>query len=521
MDRVRRPRFETKPRGKKAPPQRSVESESDSEPEFSDSDVEEFLEIKEKDTSRRKTPGPKPKSRRDVNKRPVDYEEEENPSEAEEPKAQEPGMSGAHALFAQALAFRTGFNTVTYHDRSEYIPDLHAAFDTLNCMVSIVSENTLLHERYPAYSSVALVTFYAHAAFYQVLRVRDDAGVLTREERRSLRKYQAVAPPESWEIAPPMIPFIQALGSIIPQGGKYGRIVPSFPDYNLHNAAANNTLAMLANKRSVGRLPVIPALHQFLHNFGSGEAAFTEGVLYPRQNPVLSATNLFLGTASSANTGITFNTLAFSAGWMEPAESETDTYTKILDQKRAIIRRWRIPDLTDARDITGIETFLGLDDATDSYWMKNLLTCSAEVNKYFPGAVSMANIPLITRQETVSKISITTATRRTAVDNEWYKTRREWKYSLEGKLVREDAQQQYQMSLTTCIRPFFETNMTPASISASYEDRDFAAGQPRVDYFNTTTAPPTEMECLNQPDPIEQALLYIQTKMYDNLGGRK
>lgn len=519
MNRVSKPKKTTK----FSKPQYADLNPNESEESFEDSPVEEFLSIDEKDASRRKKPTRKPKNKRDVNRRPADEGEEADQQDLKEEKKPSAPIAGQHFLFVQALAFRSGVNRITYPNPSTYVPDVNAMFSVLERMAIIVSNNSLLHERFPAYTSLGLFAFYAHAVFYHILRVREDAGELRRDERRALRKYNAVGAPEAWEIAPPLVHFFQSLGKFIPEGGKYGVVLPRLPPYaSLAGDATKKALSNMSSVRGIGRLPIMPAIHQFLHNFGNGTASFDDDddVLYPIKKKTLSGTNSFLGLVSSAADSASFQSLAFSSGWNTPIESNVDTHMMNAVQKRNLVAKWRIPSFSDSKDITDAEVFLGLDDDMHHAWISNLLIISGEVNRFFPGKVTLANIPLDTRGEAVSSISVTSVKTAKAEKDTWYRNRDQWKLSLKGKYVREDSQPQYQAALATCVRPTYEDKVAPAIIGDTLKDKDFANDAQFADYFRPGTSLPHEVSCDDQPDPISQALAYIQLKMYDNLGGK-
>jgi hypothetical protein len=519
MDRTSPP----KRKGKKALPRYSVDTES--EESFEDSGPEEFLDIQEKDSSRKKRPTRKPRNKRDFNVRPITHGDEADEEDLKETKKKEEPPAGQQFLFVQALAFRSGVNKITFPNPSTYVPDVNSLFTVLEKTAIIISSNSLLHERFPAYTSLGLFAFYSHAVFYHILRVREDAGELKRDERRALRKYQAIGAAESWEIAPQMVHFFQSLGKFTPEGGKYGIVLPRFPSYDnlASNTAAERGLHKLDSVRGIGRLPIVPAIHQYLHNFGEGTAKFddTDDVLYPVKKTLGTGTDQFLGLTSSAADAANFQALAFSSGWNSPVETNVDTFMMNATQKRNLVKKWRIPSFGDQTNITDIEIFLGLDDTKHHAWIQNLLIISAEVNKFFPGAVSLANIPLTTRAEAVSHIDVTSLTQAAGKENNWFNNRVNWKLTLAGKYVREDSQPQYQAALSTMVRPTYSTHIAPAIIGDTLKDKNFTADTQFADYFRTVSAPADEVSCDDQPDPLDQAMSYIQLKMYDNLGGKK
>jgi len=516
---MNRTKSRTQPRnGKPPPPKYSVDTEEESAGSQTDTSEEEFAGKHYKDDSRRKVKEKKPVSRRNKNVRPVNNAQEQDASDVDEPQKSETTTSD-HTNFQLAMAYRTGFTVISFTTESQYIPDVSALFTVLHHMTGVLSENTLLHEVIPAYHTVAINTFYAHAVFFQILRVRGDANLLSRVERRALRRYESVGPLESWEIATPLIGYFQALGRIVPEGGKYGQIVPRFPDYDNLAHATTRGLARIEHIHGVARLPIMPALHTFLRNLGTGTATYIDGTLFPTTTATLAAPVSFMGITASTAATANFQTLAVSAGWKQPQESGVETYNMINDQKKANIARWKIPEFAATKNIVDIETFLGLDDAMSVSWMRALLRMSSSFNNFFPGSVSLANIPPITRIETVCHITAyprRAINRLTPADDTWYHQREGWVLDLQGSDLRPDAQAQYQIAMTVTTRLTYDTTLLPAATVPVAAFSSLADG----DYFDATTSPRVELECHKQPDPIEQAPAIIESKMYDNLGGR-
>jgi hypothetical protein len=504
----------------KPPPPYQVDTEEEEISSATDSEEERFMEKKRKDDTRRKRSVPKPKSRRDQNVRPTDLPDEQDAEQVDEKESETPPTTSDHASFMLAMSYRTGFTPVSYPTDSTYVPDVSSLFTVLEQMTAILSENSLIHEVFPGYTSIGLYLYCAHAIFFQILRVRSDANRLTRVERRALRKYESVGPLESWMIPTPLIGFYQALGRIIPEGGKYGQIIPAFPNYAGLNDDTHHGISALSAVQGIGRLPIVPAMHTFLRNYSTGTAQPTDGIFYPVASPTLGAgppENHFLGLTSSADTSASFNALVFSAGWKRPTETGEDTYMMVDAQKRKIIHRWAIPEVST--DFNDLEEYLSLQDGKSISWMTNLLRLAVAVTKFFPSSVSLANIPPVTRLETVSKITAglkSGATRMTAKADTWYYRREGWNLSLQGYLLRPDAQAAYQMSLVTATRLLYSTSLLPSTPSIITSLTGSISGP----YFTDATSPHIEMECTHQPDPAEQSAVIIEAKLYDNLGGR-
>jgi hypothetical protein len=488
---------------------------------MTDSEVEEFLGKGHKDASRAPKPKPKPRNKRDKNVRPTATEEEADGEDVPESKETKP-TTASHALMLTAMTYRIGFVKEDYPHDNEFIPDATTMFGVLSAMLTTVSQNSRLHEVYPAYNSMATYLYHAHAVFYHILRARSDAGRLERIERRALRAYEQIGPAESWPIATPLIGYFQAMGHIIPDGGKYGRIIPAVPNFS--KLTEKKGLQGLHSVIGGGRLPIVPAYHQFLHNYGAKTAKFNadDGFLYPNAAKELDNTagRRFVGLVESTASSADFQALAFSAGWNEPKEAEIDTFVMNDTQKRTIVSRWGIVAHENATaDLRTLDEYLGLTGAMKPHWMVNLLKGANALCKFFPGSTTLNEIPLLSRVENVSHIKVDLAPNQTAEAGQtdrWWTARQGWRVSLTGKVLRDDSQIAFQMAIGTMVRTDYTEKVKPTIIGDAMKDRihDVKEG-----YFHESTAPRTEMFCEDQIDPIELASAIIDSKMYDRFGG--
>jgi len=416
------------------------------------------------------------------------------------------------------MSYRAGFTTKSYPALSRYIPDTSAMFTVLQEMCSIVQENTLIHERIPAYTSIGMYTYYAHVVHFHILRAIAAEDELTRVQRRILRSYEAIGPPESWPIAAPLVPFLQALGKCNVNGGKYGTILPTFPNYASLHQDTPHSLSHLNTVQGVARLPILPALQEFLYNYAHGHASYHDAVLYPKPSATLGgAANAFVGIDSSTATSAAFQTLALSAGWRRPKETGVDTYSAIDAQKRAIMINWNIPAVGNDKDISDHETFLGLEDGVSKKWIKQLLKLSSGFNTFFKGGVNLDAIPPITIEESHSKVTFkieNPQNRVTATAQGWYHERENLKFDLQANIVRETSQQNLQIAAATAPRRVYGDNTIPVTpaIPAVFESA------PTGPYFTDPTDPRVEIEGYTQPDPIDQAATIIEARVYDNSG---
>jgi hypothetical protein len=513
----------TKGRSRPEPPRYSVDTEIEDDGNFTDSSVEEFLQKSHKDDSRRPKPKPKPKGKRNLDVRPTNAPEEADDEDVDKVEEQKPAETSSHMEMLLAATYRLGFVKRDYPHKSQYIPDTGNMFMTLSEMLTTASSNSRLHEVFPAFTSIAIQVYYAHAVFFHILRVRQDCGELGRIERRALRAYEQIGAPESWPVATPLIGYFQALGSIIPEGGKYGQILPALPQYG--TLTEKKGLVGLSSTIGAGRLPLVPALVKYLYNYAHALGKFDEndGYYYPLKVKKLedADTKRFVGLIESKKDNYDFQALTHSSTWFHAKESDIDTFMMSTPQKQMLTKRWGIHSFNDTDDLRELDQFLGLNEAKGPNWIVNLLKCSTAFNDFFPGSVTLATIPLNTRVETVSQITVTTKSgtdRTVTTDDVWFTTRNKWQIALEGKVIRDDSQRAYQAAAALMIRPIYTNQAKPAAVGHSLKDRTFAEDD---GYFHTASQPATEMENKAQDDPMILIGQLIDSKMYDRFGGRK
>lgn len=493
----------------------SPASSSDDDGSQTDSSVEAYQGKSQKDDSRRPKPAAKAPNKRERNTRPTDAPQEADEDDVDKTPAPQESDNGY--LTVLAMAYRGGFTIEGFPTLSRYIPDTRGLFTVLREMCQIVGENSLIHQQIPAYTSIGMLTYYAHVVNFHILRVIANEDELTRVERRILRSYEAIGPPESWPIAAPLVPFLQSLGKCNVQGGKYGTILPKFPNYAALTGTTHG-LTRLNRVEGIARLPVLPALQQFVYNYAHNIAQYTDATLYPTAVPTLGADPAhFLALTSSAADNLPFQTLAFSAGWFEPAETGVDTYSFIDAQKRAIMMKWNIPEVGHAAHFTDHENFLGLQDGKDKKWIRQLLKLSSGFNKFFTGGCNLDAIPPITIEESLSKVTFNIARAADRVDSTaqgWYPRWNAQYFNLDGTIVRETSQLNLQVVSATAPRRYYGDHVRPHTANIDDTFRPMEEGP----FFVDPSAPRVEIKGYDQPDPLAQASTIIESKVYNNTG---
>jgi hypothetical protein len=499
-------------------------SEHESELSASESEVESELELEAKETARRRTkPARKPKAR------PQQDQGNDDAGEEPEPSASAERSVAPAVLMLTALSYRLGLSVISQPARSFYIPDVNALFSAAYFICDTLALNGLLHETFPAFTSVTFYLYVGHLFFYHILRIRESAGELTREERRCLRYYGNLGQPESWPVPTPLIGILSSFGMITPPSKYHAKIVPKLPDISALGTGTMTCLQHLNNVHGIARIPIIPAIQKFLRNIGSTTADFTNDVLYPLANPALTpgaagppivAPNVFCNISdSTAATGAAFQTLAFSSGWNPPTESNYTHMNVDLDLKRTIINRLRIPDVPNGTAFHGLELFLGFADGRSNAWMKHLLSCASAVCAFFPNSGTLEQIDTNTVEEMPTAITWTAAVARVSRNNAWYRGRQNWRLALTGKVNSEQSGSLYKVAASAAPRSQYTGSIIPDGLHTIVAS-DQAEGPYFVNPAGEHTVPLTLVESQAQRDPVETMRTYIEQHMYDKLGGR-
>lgn len=264
-------------------------------------------------------------------------------------------------------------------------------FAMLEAMCDNLTPNRHVHDICGDFFTPALYLYYSHVVYFHILRARAFAGrpILTRSEKLLLSQYERVAPAESWPVAAPLIGFIQAMGAHRSEDPYYSWIVPSLPDFSC--LKKNKGLVGLEKVTGMLRLPIIPALQKFVHNFGTGAADFKDGILHPVALP-LSNKNQFIGISSSDTDNKSFLAVTFNLCWKTPFEAGNDWFID-NDVRRSRIFQWNVPNVPKNATLNTAESFLGLASDQSLEWMKHLLMTATSINRFFPNSTSLSEIP--------------------------------------------------------------------------------------------------------------------------------
>jgi len=455
---MNRTRPQTRSRKPKRQPDPAPPSDDSEEYISSDSELENDLNMPKKDDTRR----PPPKRPNQARKGQTDGQSRDFPGAEERiedtivVREKVEHKVPAHIAILQASVYHVGISTVSRPASSSYIPTAMNLFAMISAIVDSLVENSRLHEFCPEFFSPCIYLYYGHVVYFHILRARLAAGsdILTRTEKRILTAYERIGPAESWPIAAPLVGFIQALGSHKSADSYYSWIVPKFPDFS--QLETGNGLSRLEHVAGLTRLPIVPALQKVVYNFASGTAIFAHGQLQPIQSP-LSATQQFIGIASSAENSSSFNSLAFNSCWNLPAESGQDYHNIKQQVKRRRLSRWSIPDVPNVATLNTAENFLGFDTNSSFDWMKHLLNHSAAMNRFFPGSTNLASIPPITTLGSLTHIEYSRKELPLVVKDRWYYDRGDITFGFRGFSNTEDGMADTRLGLATATNSEFST----------------------------------------------------------------
>nr|AOX47604.1 coat protein [Ceratobasidium partitivirus CP-e] len=367
--------------------------------------------------------------------------------------------------------------------------------------------------------SITFYLFTAHLFYYHILRVRDSVGELTREQRRCLRHYESIGPPEAWPVPTPMHAILESYGTVTPPSKYHGKIIPALPSFT--GFTASGGIAGLSTVTGFMRTPPVPAIQKFVHNFGSTVADFTNGILYPIQDPVLSSGatgNQFLGLTNSSATGLAQH-LFLCNGWNLPTEDEEGIMQFPYSQKRYLTARMNVPDVPDDKTITGLESFLGFDGDHSKAWMRRILRLASSVCRFFPDSSNLSQVGTTTFEEVVSPVHWSARANRTAKTNAWYRGRNMWQYTIKGKVNAETSGSMYKYAAAAAPHSTFANSIIPATFNTVASSAN-ATGPYFVNPTGEQSVPLNLVEIVDQPDPARNMRAFIDANLYDNLGGR-
>jgi len=400
----RKSRLITTSRKKHPPPPESESDENVSDQ--SDTELEEQLEMPVKDDSRRVHL----RSGRTRPRKDKETAQQTAPHATKESEVKEETLSSAPHMIMIAAVYHMRVAPITFPTTSTYVPSFYMFYFALDAAHNCVVNNSYLRNLSPHYITVASSLYYGYLGFLQILRAKDVAGIITRDESQVLKKFTKEYPLESLPVMSPLIPFFQNLGAVKLADPMYSWICPTIPrklgtDSNVDGIFAANDSIMLPN---------VPALLRFLREIGEAVdvAAITEGTGIAPASRVSGNTNFFgIDLSPNHHNLVDFQRLAYSAGMLQPREIPQSVDVRTLRR----VQRWALPQVTSATDLSTVGGFLQTNDNIE--WFKNLVNIATEECKFFTGSTNMSAIPPTAGLASLFETSYTNVGRPTAVDD--------------------------------------------------------------------------------------------------------
>ena len=179
--------------------------------------------------------------------------------------------------------------------------------------------------------------------------------------------------------------FVRSLGYYKSDNLEYSYVVPSLPTLEamVHGPAPNQNLLHVHQTTNIHRIPPLVAYTDFLRCFGNNTASYhdTQGCIpIAAPNTQLTQAADFLGLVNSTNqtNGAPFLVLGHSHGWIEPTECPVLQGPVQVTTRRAIIRRWHIPQPNG--NFSNLEQFLQLSSTIEEAWIVNLIRIMTTFN---------------------------------------------------------------------------------------------------------------------------------------------
>ncbi|AOF47284.1 putative coat protein [Sophora japonica powdery mildew-associated partitivirus] len=505
-----------RPSLKKEPVLSSGESSDDS----SDAEIEQALDIPVKDDSRRsKSTKGKQRSvasreKKQKQKPSVILADDDTDDEANDDLAKKSESKVApHMVLITGSTYHFGFPPVTHPATSTFVPWCGNFFSVLFFMGESLCNSTLVQESIPDYFTPVLYWYGSMIFILQILRAREAAGAITRDERTVLQMIIKTYPLEQWTVLSPMIGFLQSLGSVKPTDPMYSWICPAFPPFTgftaLHSYRGMSTVP------GIQRMPPILAYQKFIFNFGAHTTQTRDAFVYPQ--PTITPQNQFVGLQGFGANDDDFQCLTNMYGWVSPPETGSLITVTDLNLKIRTIRRWAVPDVPNNLTVTNLKTFMGLSDDLSLSWMFRVLRQMNSLSNFFPDSTNLANISPTTGLSSIADVDIGRAPARIATDS-WYRGRKGITINILSPAGFDDSSQ-LRLSAATCF------NASLADSTHSPLGRQISSLQSGPYFVNDdeehVSIPLIQYESGARTDPVLRFSEIIESKLFDRNGGRK
>ncbi|KAI0999498.1 hypothetical protein K3495_g8700 [Podosphaera aphanis] len=473
---------------------------------LSDSDLEFELDIAVKDDSRRvrsskgKQRSVASREKKQKQKAPVFTPDDDTDDEANSALAKEADSKVApHMVLITESTYHISFAPVTHPDASYFVPWCGNFFSVLFFMSESLCSSTLVQERIPDFFSPALYWYGSMVFILQILRAKEAASTITRDERQVLQTIIRTYPLEQWTILSPMIGFLQTLGSVKPTDPMYSWICPTFPKFNGFTAAHTY--------RGITLFPEFNEYHQFLPTKNAH--------IYPQET--VTAQNQFVGLNESGVDTADYQCLTNGYGWATPPETGSMVTVTDLGLKIRTIRRWKVPDVPNNITVTSLKTFMGLNDDESIIWMSRILKLVNALTNFYPNSTNLANISPTTGLSSIADVDINRTPARVATDS-WFRGRKGIFMNVLSPSGFDDPSQ-LRLSAATCLNASLAAS-THAPLGARLEP--LRAGPFFVNNdVEHNSVPLTQYKSGARTDPVIRFAEIIKSKLYDRKGGNQ
>lgn len=307
------------------------------------------------------------------------------------PKTEKPSTKAVStndaAMMSIYPAIHRGVITCSYPTVSRYCPSAHELFEIVHACNQLLAGNVYLTRIESLYHPTLINIYYAIVFYVQSLRAMNEAGIITRSQRRFLMKLTEQFPLELFPIAGPMVLTIQALCAIQLEDQKYTMVCPTIPD------PIGPATAEIPHLQPLDLcLPDVPRLIGMMNCVLARAPNDQDYDNFDRFNPLDGATN----AAPRILGGLTY---PLPADWQGPIAWNLTrpglTYPPECDRAhhQAIFNRrsnYSLPIIAAATPIATIESFLGLNN--DMVWLTPILAVAGSHADFFLGRRSLNDI---------------------------------------------------------------------------------------------------------------------------------
>jgi len=317
---------------------------------------------------------------------------------------------------------------------SYYFPSCRRLLTVTKAVADLLEDNNLLKSDIPEYNSVMLYTYVDYLFIYRILLVLHQIGphYLSDDQREVHHLLTRIGPPTEWPVPEPIVDFIYAIGAFRQGDLDHSWILPTIPqiERNVGKIKQVKGLRGMHQIPHLQRLVQLPAHTQFLRKIGARHVCFVNETLTPTSNDEgrLTATHPFLGLTHSTTDNQDFQALAYSDGWLAPAERNSSDWSSRLNHQATTVQGWSIRQSDDP--LRSLADFTSLSQPNSALWIEELKHVIQKVCQYFPGSKPLAEISPFPPVQSLAKVELTFKQGESIEHHKWYYTQDEWNISI-------------------------------------------------------------------------------------------